>query len=397
MNELELLKKRLLEERKIRKEGDKILFEQSNELFWVKQNLEEMAHLINFIPFPVLRFDDGGSLIFSNPAARRVWGRSAMPGATLKSVFDFTEHMDLKGIINQDQIIELHGKKRDAYFRFIFKGISRYKVGYLYALDVSEYEQEKQELLQSRDESNALLDNISSVLIGIDHEGRVMHWNKFAEKLFGLNEHDVLGQSLEAIPVGWDSASIFSLIDTCRHQTTLCEDTIGFSRQDGKAGLLDVVLAPVTRKSQKKGGVFLLIREITKPRSSDLTVAAVEDTRKAVELMTNVVEELSTPLRSIGENVLFLDEAINQVRSLVEKHIERLSQDQDDQTIEQFVSELGETMQFSSVDRVLAEIPSTLEATSHILKHMAHVLERTEGTREFEGEEQEPTSLALQR
>ena len=145
MRELDILKHRLAEEQRARKQADAQLVEHANELEKARKGLGDLASTIAGIPYPVLQVDANGRISFSNPASIRHWSHAVVPGASLHTAFPFVQDIDIEDIIEGDRVFELRARKKGEYFRFVFKGDARQQVCHLYCLDVTEYERERQE------------------------------------------------------------------------------------------------------------------------------------------------------------------------------------------------------------------------------------------------------------
>jgi PAS domain S-box-containing protein len=59
------------------------------------------------------------------------------------------------------------------------------------------------ELRRSHAETARLLNSISSVLIGIDENGRVTRWNESAARTFGIPHEQVVGKPFVNCGIAW--------------------------------------------------------------------------------------------------------------------------------------------------------------------------------------------------
>ena len=72
-------------------------------------------------------------------------------------------------------------------------------LSYVVLRDVSERQAAEQALLASEHRHRALIETTGSVLIGIAPDGKVIEWNREAERLFGYARHEVLGRDYFAL------------------------------------------------------------------------------------------------------------------------------------------------------------------------------------------------------
>ena len=378
MSDLEILKERLHHERTARIETNKLLVERSNELFWVKQNLKEMAHVIARMPFPVLRFNKEGQLVFANPAAMQAWGQSVFPGQSLGDAFGFLKDVDLHALIEEDQAFQLYATRHGRYFRFVFQGESKYDMGYIFCYDNTDHELTRQDLQAAQRESEQLLSSFASGLVGIDGTGRIMHWNKSAESLFGLSEVDVMGYRLMDCMIPWERRTVLALLRECHEREAVCEGRVRYTPGDKEEGWLSIVATPISKQGSTHRGVFLLITDVSENRTSDRERPVEVRNADAVSAFEQLVDEISRPMQSIGENMVSIDETLKQVRTILENKLLSMLRANHEGSIEQYVDELAETLHEAEIGTVIDDLPTTLEATFTMMEQLSHMLERTQ-------------------
>ena len=371
MSDLALLKERLSDEREARKKAVARLNTSVVELSMARKELNSLGSLVAAIPYPVLQFDRKGIIQFSNPAAIRQWGSEAAAGALLQDVFPFTKEVRFADLIEENGRLQLLARKKHEYFRFIFRGDAETGLISLYSLDVTEYEQEKLELQKAHQESEELLTSLSSVLIGVDRSGHVILWNKTAEKLFGLPELEALGKPLTDCAIEWDVDRVQQLVNACQEHVTFYEDKVYFRRQDGSDGTLEVVLTPVAKNHQRRAGVFLLARDITE-------FALLEDVPHAPANVKRLAHELGAPVQRVAKNLHYLQEAITHISDVIEKNLALLSVPDQKDLLDKHLVELGETIQQTNIEQVLAELPGAVEDTIDTVLKVSDMLSQAE-------------------
>ena len=374
MYDLDIIKYKLAEEKRARKQADSQLVEHANELAKARKGLAEMASIVAAIPYPVILFDKTGTVTFSNPASIRYWGRGIVPGESLFDELAFIKDLNISDIIDGEEALQFHARKKGEYFRFIFKGDSRQEVCHLYCLDITEYELEKLELQQVSKESEELLTSLSSVLIGVDQEGCVILWNRTAEALFGVKEVDMLGRPLAVSGVGWDIDKIEKLILACQENATFYEEKFSFTRQSGEERLLEVVFTPVAQQFNRRAGVFLLARDITNLPEHESHEQSWDEMGEIIQLVASLAQEMSEPVQTISANMQYLDSAINGIRDLLEKNLVILEGREDSYSLEQHMLELEDIVRSVQIDKMIKELPDTVGDTISMISKVARLL-----------------------
>ena len=375
MYDLDIIKYKLAEEKRARKQADSQLVEHANELAKARKGLGEMASIVAGIPYPVLLFDKNGTVTFSNPASIRYWGRDVIPGESLYKVFGFTQDLDISDLIDREGVLQLHARKKGEYFRFVFKGDRKQKVCHLYCLDITEYEREKIEVQQASRESEELLTTLSSVLIGVDKAGCVILWNRTAEALFGIMEIDMLGRSLAESGIEWDINRIEELIASCQENASFHEEKLTYKRQDGEEGHLEIVFTPVAQQFNRRAGVFLLARDVSNLSDQDTGWDEMGD---IIQLVATLAREMSEPVQTIAEKLRYMDGAIQGIRELLEKNLVILEGREDDKSLERHMLELEEIVHSTQIAKVINELPGTVGDTISMISKVARLLKSTE-------------------
>lgn len=374
MYDLDIIKYKLAEEKRARKQADSQLVEHANELAKARKGLAEMASIVAGVPYPVIQFDKTGTVTFANPASIRYWGRGVVPGESLFNELAFIKDLNINDIIDGEEALQFHARKKGEYFRFIFKGDPRQEVCHLYCLDITEYELEKLELQQASMESEELLTSLSSVLIGVDHEGCVILWNRTAEALFGVKEVDVLGRPLAASGIEWDTDKIDGLISNCQENASFYEEKLAFTKLNGEEGLLEIVFTPVAQQFNRRAGVFLLARDITNLPEPNAPDQSWDEMGEIIQMVASLAEEMSEPVQNISANMQYLDSAISGIRDLLEKNLVILEGREDSYPLEQHMLELEDIVRSIQIDKLIKELPDTVGDTISMISKVARLL-----------------------
>jgi|GEM_PF-6756002 len=374
MYDLDIIKHKLAEEKRARKQSDSQLVEHANELAKARKGLGEMASIVAGMPYPVILFNKKGTVTFANPSSIRYWGRGVVPGQSLFETLTFTKGIDVSDLIETDGVLQLQARKKGEYFRFVFKGDRRQKVCHLYCLDITEYEQEKNELRRASQESEELLTSMSSVLIGVDRAGDVMLWNNTAERLFGVNEVDVLGRPLAECGIDWDIERIEHRIQACQENAAFYEEKIRFTRANGLEGRLEIVFTPVAQQVNRRAGVFLLARDITRFAQPERTEQDWDEMGEIIQMVGSMANEMSMPVQNISENLQYLDSAIKGLHELIEMNLALMDGLEDSQSIEQHILDLQEMIRSTQIDKMITSLPDTVGDTISMISKVSRLL-----------------------
>lgn len=126
------------------------------------------------------------------------------------------------------------------------------------------------EIRSAHGKTDKLLSSIPSILIEINPDDLVTHWNPIAETIFSIPAERVLNRPFTGCGIQWEFAKILEGMERCRASdqfTTL--DEVTFKRLDGQTGYLGVTLIPMKGMSEGRAGVLLFGADITERKQAE--------------------------------------------------------------------------------------------------------------------------------
>ena len=146
----------------------------------IENSIVSMALFAEMNPEPVLRFDFGGKILQSNPAANQLFGRDDLLNDDITEVLPESSDLDCEGIIEQERIETLHIELNRSHYSFVFRGISSYQVIQVYGFDITDKVK-----AQNKAESMALFAQKNPApVFRFDKRGNLLQANDAANQLF---------------------------------------------------------------------------------------------------------------------------------------------------------------------------------------------------------------------
>lgn len=129
---------------------------------------------------------------------------------------------------------------------------------------VTDLERLEEEARRSSERLDQLLGTIPSILICLDADNRVTHWNEVSTNCFGLQDQDVLGRPLVECGISWDTSAVLEAILECQEsQARVRIDRLPFKRSTKEEGLLGLNISPMPDVRQGVSGVLIFGADIT--------------------------------------------------------------------------------------------------------------------------------------
>ncbi len=136
-------------------------------------------------------------------------------------------------------------------------------------------------------------ENIYDGVVLTDLTGRIIDWNPAAERMFGYNRAEILGQSWGSLYQPTEAIALTPrLIATVIQADRWAKET-GFVRKDGSAGICEVVAVPIRDAQGQFVALLSVNRDVTARKQSD---AALQQQMHRALLLGKITQEIRQSL-----------------------------------------------------------------------------------------------------
>ena len=213
-----------------------------------------------------------------------------------------------------------------------------YLVGYLSGFLAEQTKRSRAELKETKLDLSKLeilhesiINSIASGLIVLDDKERVILFNPTAEKILGIQTHQISGLTLvSALPALRQHVQSVAQMDPVVNMPPFMD--MLYQRPDGTKIYIRVSISPLRYLSTEKGGKIIVFQDVTEIKRIEENMKKVEGLALVGEMAAGIAHEIRNPMASISGSIEVLKEGLawdsteNQLMAIVSREIDRLNQ-----------------------------------------------------------------------
>jgi len=190
---------------------------------------------------------------------------------------------------------------KDGSYRYIEWRSAPFENRLIYAAarDVTEQLAAEAELRRLRNLLSNILDSMPSILIGVDPQGQITHFNREASKLTGLNAKEAEGRKLRDILPEF-ATEMGRIEEVIRKRATQKREKVP-STQDGEIRFSDITMFPLIANGID--GCVIRIDDVTERVRIEEMIVQSEKMLSVGGLAAGMAHEINNPLAGILQNV----------------------------------------------------------------------------------------------
>jgi PAS domain S-box-containing protein len=246
----------------------------------------------------------------------------------------------------------------------------------------------------AKSESEWFINSVPSILIGTNHQGKIIRWNFEAVETFGLTESEVVGKTLKDCGVKWVQEQTFAEIDSWATQkyphkaSNLC-----FEKQ-GETRFLGATIDQLRLADDRAGGLLITGTDITRRLLLEGQLRQAQKLEAIGQLAAGIAHEINTPTQYVGDNAAFikeswtgLDELLRTVRSVANQAKAGGALPAD------AAAQLERVVEKADLDYLLDEIPRSLNQTLDGVRRVAKIVQAMKEFSHPSGDEKAPIDI----
>ncbi|MHB0877577.1 MAG: PAS domain S-box protein, partial [Anaerolineae bacterium] len=295
------------------------------------------------------------------PAEDVVWAMQAAWGEGLKR-FRFTHRL-------------ASGEIRDVEVYSGPVAVSGKTVLFSIVHDITERVLAEEALRTTLAQNQELIAAIAQILVTLDGQDLVTHWNSVAERGLGVTAEFAIGKHLSQVSVGWDWTSVERTIAECRatgEPVTLPD--VSLREPAGYDRLLDLHVMPFPIGAHGGAGILLLGEDITERRLLETRRSHEQKLTAIGQLAAGIAHEINTPTQYVSDNLRFLENAFARVALVFAAHGHLLEVARRDTANSRIVSQVEDAISDNDAGYYLAEAPLAIQQSIDGIERVATIV-----------------------
>ncbi|MEM8736063.1 MAG: PAS domain-containing protein, partial [Planctomycetota bacterium] len=164
------------------------------------------------------------------------------------------------------------------------------------------------ELRHAHEDSDALLESLTSALVSIDGDGKVARWKAVASEIFEVDKQSAVGVPFRDVPIDWEDREAFlHLIEAATAEQDHATVELVFTSSAGERRTVSATTCPIRNSATEcEGATLFLATDVTVQKALQTQLDQALRMESVGQLAAGVAHEINTPMQYIGDNVRYV-------------------------------------------------------------------------------------------
>ncbi|MGB8579721.1 MAG: MHYT domain-containing protein [Candidatus Sulfotelmatobacter sp.] len=227
--------------------------------------------------------------------------------------------------------------------------------------DIGERKKSEEALRTAHQQAEIFINAVPSILIGVDQDSHITRWNSTASSAFGLSPSEVLGTQLADCGVRWLRPDMPEEIRSwCSELGSRRCDLVPFEI-NGETRLLGLTITAVRVADERVAELLVIGSDVTDRTALETQRRQAQKLESVGQLAAGIAHEINTPTQYIGDNIRFLKDAFQDIRTLVVSYERLLAAAKENTVSCETEQEVSATVERADVDYLFDQIPKAIE------------------------------------
>jgi PAS domain S-box-containing protein len=247
---------------------------------------------------------------------------------------------------------------------------------------------------EAKSESEWFINSVPSILIGTNHEGKIIRWNFEAVETFGLTESEVVGKTLKDCGVKWVQEQTFAEIDSWTTRKYPHKAANLCFEKGGETPFLGVTIDQLRLADDRAGGLLITGTDITRRLLLEGQLRQAQKLEAIGQLAAGIAHEINTPTQYVGDNAAFIKESWTGLDELLRTVLTVAEQSKGGGALPgDTAAQLQRVVEKADLDYLLDEIPRSLNQTLDGVRRVAKIVQAMKEFSHPGGDEKAPIDI----
>ena len=241
--------------------------------------------------------------------------------------------------------------------------------------EINEKNKFEDELHKLNNEQRLILSSINSILISVNSDNRIFHWNETAKKAFGYQLEEVKNTDFFQMDIDWNWNELKQKIKQCVSDNTSIEITdFVYKNEQNQTRFLNLRINPLTDDENDSNGFLIVGEDVTHQKILQSQLLQAQKMESIGQLAAGIAHEINTPSQFVNDNLNFFKESFPSLKKFLELKNELLNKLAKKEINDKIIAKLNDIYEEEDLEFILEEFPTAIEQSLEGLSRIRSIV-----------------------